>query len=90
MKIERSNHLNVEEYNRFIKMALTEDLGGTIDLKEDITTMWTLKKGLQAEAKIISRQDGVIAGLEIAKSTFHHLDPGINFPFIKMTASLYD
>ena len=83
MRSERSNHLNVEEYNQFIKMALTEDLGGTIDLKEDITTTWTLKKGLQAEAKIISRQDGVIAGLEIAKSTFHCLDPGINFSIHK-------
>ena len=79
MKTEGSNRLDADEYDQLIKIALREDLGGTIDLNRDITSAWTLKENLQAEAAIVSRQNGVIAGLEIAKSTFKHLDSEIDF-----------
>ncbi len=79
MKTKKLDNLNPNEYEPLIKMALTEDLGGVIDVNRDITSTLTLTKKLQAEAQIISRQDGVIVGLEIARSTFDHLDPEIDF-----------
>tara|TARA_B100000902_G_scaffold369131_1_gene393056 strand:- start:1012 stop:1911 length:900 start_codon:yes stop_codon:yes gene_type:complete len=79
MKTKKLDNLNPNEYEPLIKMALTEDLGGVIDVNRDITSTLTLTEKLQAEAQIISRQDGVIVGLEIARSTFDHLDPEIDF-----------
>ena len=73
MQEEKSHNLNKNDYNQLIKFALLEDLGGCIDLNLDITSAWTLPKDLQAEAKIISRQDGISAGIEGAKSTFGYL-----------------
>ena len=79
MQAEKSHNLNKNDYHQLIKFALLEDLGGCIDLNFDITSAWTLPKDLQAEAKIISRQDGIIAGIEVAKSTFGYLEPKIYF-----------
>ncbi len=55
-----------------IRHALAED-----GAESDITTLSTVPEGQQAEASIIARQDGVIAGLEVAIATFRELDPRI-------------
>jgi nicotinate-nucleotide pyrophosphorylase (carboxylating) len=52
--------------------ALVED-----GAESDITTLSTVPEGQQAEASIIARQDGVIAGFEVAIATFRELDPRI-------------
>jgi nicotinate-nucleotide pyrophosphorylase (carboxylating) len=55
-----------------IRHALTED-----GAESDITTLSTVPEGQQAEASIIARQEGVIAGFEVAITTFRELDPRI-------------
>lgn len=83
MKTKKSDNLDPNDYEPLIKMALIEDLGGVIDINRDITSTLTLTKDLKAQAQIISRQDGIIAGLEIAQSTFDHLDPEVDFSLHK-------
>ena len=55
-----------------IRYALAED-----GAESDITTLSTVPEGRQAEASVIARQDGVIAGFEVAIATFRELDPRI-------------
>ncbi|MBI3615337.1 MAG: carboxylating nicotinate-nucleotide diphosphorylase [Candidatus Omnitrophica bacterium] len=54
--------------------ALKEDIG-----PRDLTTSVLIPKGQSAEAEILVRQDGVIAGLEVAEWTFGLIDPKIRF-----------
>ncbi len=64
--------MNAQE---LICAALREDLGSTEpDLDLDITTTWTVPAGARATAVIVSRQDGVMAGMELAGHVFRQLD----------------
>ena len=58
-----------------IKAALEEDLGQA----GDITTNAIVPADAQGEAAIVARQDGVIAGLDLAEVAFKALDPEIRF-----------
>jgi nicotinate-nucleotide pyrophosphorylase (carboxylating) len=55
-----------------IRHALAED-----GAESDITTLSTVPEDEHAQASIIARQEGVIAGLEVAIATFQELDPQI-------------
>ena len=55
--------------------ALAEDLG----LVGDITTEATIPAGRRATCILAARQPGVIAGLDLARAAFNHLDPEIRF-----------
>lgn len=52
-----------------IKLALEEDGAAS-----DITTLSTVPEDQWSEATIVTRRDGVIAGLAVAAETFHTLD----------------
>jgi nicotinate-nucleotide pyrophosphorylase (carboxylating) len=54
-----------------VRAALEEDLG----LAGDITTVATVPSGTRAEAAIVARTDGVVAGLVLANAAFQALDP---------------
>jgi nicotinate-nucleotide pyrophosphorylase (carboxylating) len=56
-----------------IRRALDEDLGRA----GDITSIATIPESIRAEAQMVARQDGVIAGLPLAVSTLQMLSPGI-------------
>ena len=58
--------MQIEE---IIKWALDEDIQSG-----DITTIATVNNDIEGKAKIIARQNGVVAGLEITKKIFHHFD----------------
>ncbi|MGH1418446.1 MAG: carboxylating nicotinate-nucleotide diphosphorylase [Hyphomicrobiaceae bacterium] len=58
-----------------VTMALGEDLG-TVG---DITTLATVPTAATSHADIVSRQDGVISGLDVAKRAFKAVDPELNF-----------
>lgn len=60
-------------YEDFVRRALEEDLGRAGDLTSDAT----LPPGLQAEAKMVARAEGRIAGLPMAYAAFRLLDPSI-------------
>ena len=56
-----------------VAAALAEDLG----LIGDITTEATIPAGRQATCVLAGREAGVLAGLDVAAATFHHLNPHI-------------
>ena len=55
------------------RMALLEDLGRAGDL----TTDAIVPAGRRAEAALVARQPGVVAGLDLAALAFELIDPGI-------------
>jgi nicotinate-nucleotide pyrophosphorylase (carboxylating) len=61
--------------DRAVAAALAEDLGDN----GDITTDAIVPAGTSGKAAIVVRQDGVIAGLDLAEAAFKALDPAIRF-----------
>ena len=53
-----------------VRLALTEDIGGG-----DATTNGVVDDGAQGRARIEARQDGVLAGTDVAALAFRELDP---------------
>ena len=62
------------EVQRIVRWALEEDIG-----TGDITCQWTVGEGLQAEAVILAKQSGVVAGLDVARLVFKTVDKNIQF-----------
>jgi nicotinate-nucleotide pyrophosphorylase (carboxylating) len=60
-------------YEPLIRRALEEDLGRAGDLTSDAV----LPEDLQAEAMVVARSAGRIAGLDVALSAFRILDPAL-------------
>jgi nicotinate-nucleotide pyrophosphorylase (carboxylating) len=61
----------------FIKNALEED-----GAYADITTVSTVLEERQANAHLITRQDGIIAGLSVAAETFHVFDGRVSIELL--------
>lgn len=57
-----------------VRTALNEDIGSY-----DITTEAIVDEAHLSQAEIMAKQEGVIAGLEVAKSVFRLLDPKVEF-----------
>ena len=64
-------------YEPLVRRALEEDLGRAGDLTSDAI----LPPDLNAEAAIVSRKAGRIAGLEASASAFRILDPAVDVEF---------
>ncbi|MFA6978696.1 MAG: carboxylating nicotinate-nucleotide diphosphorylase [Ignavibacteriaceae bacterium] len=64
--------LDKKEIERVILTALKEDIGAG-----DITTNLIIEKKQQAKAFFLAKEDGIIAGLNIAKMVFQKLDKKI-------------
>jgi nicotinate-nucleotide pyrophosphorylase (carboxylating) len=56
-----------------IDAALAEDVG-----PGDFTTLWTVPEGRRAEARIVAKSPGVIAGSEVAVEVFRRVDPSLD------------
>ena len=54
--------------------ALTEDVGSG-----DITTLLTTPVNYDATATMLAKEEGVIAGIELARAAFRIVDPSIIF-----------
>lgn len=61
-----------DEALHLIDLALREDRG-----PGDWTTQWTVPARVHAEARIVARATGVIAGVDIAAAVFRRLDPRV-------------
>ena len=61
--------LQIEE---IIDRALAEDLG-----KGDVTTEALIPGGRQGTGFLVAKEDGVLAGTNVAKQVFHRVDPGL-------------
>ena len=63
--------LSVEELNdRLIDLAFAEDIGDG-----DHTTLCCIPETETGESKLLIKQEGIIAGVEVAKQVFHRFDP---------------
>jgi nicotinate-nucleotide pyrophosphorylase (carboxylating) len=58
--------LDPAEATRLARLALAEDLAGGVDL----TTLATVPDGQRATARLVAREDGVLAGLPVAAAVF--------------------
>ncbi|HXU31354.1 MAG TPA: carboxylating nicotinate-nucleotide diphosphorylase [Thermoanaerobaculia bacterium] len=65
-------------YEAHVRAALLEDLGRAGDLTSDAV----LPPGLPAEALVVARRAGRIAGLEVGLSAFRLLDPAIEIEIL--------
>ena len=63
-----------------IDAALAEDVG-----PGDFTTLWTVPEDRRAEARIVAKSPGVIAGSEVAAEVFRRVDP-----LIEVTVDVVD
>lgn len=64
--------LDTQLIHQFIKNALAEDVGDG-----DHTSLSTIPKGTQGRAKLIIKEDGVLAGIELALEIFKEVDAGL-------------
>ena len=63
--------LSVEELNdRLIDLAFAEDIGDG-----DHTTLCCIPAEQMGESKLLIKEEGIFAGVEIAKQVFHRFDP---------------
>ena len=63
--------LSVEELNdRLIDLAFAEDIGDG-----DHTTLCCIPADKEGESKLLIKEEGIFAGVEIAKQVFHRFDP---------------
>jgi len=65
-------------YEAHVRAALLEDLGRAGDLTSDAV----LPPGLPAEALLVARREGRIAGLEVGLSAFRLLDPTLRIEIL--------
>ena len=63
--------ISVEELNdRLIDLSFAEDIGDG-----DHTTLCCIPETEMGESKLLIKQEGILAGVEIAKQVFHRFDP---------------
>jgi nicotinate-nucleotide pyrophosphorylase (carboxylating) len=66
--------ISLDQLDRLVREALAEDVGAG-----DVTTQATVAADARAEAQIVAKADGVIAGLPVAGRVFYQLDPQLEF-----------
>ena len=64
-----------EEWQRLIQLAVREDL----DRHHDWTTLALVGDDVQAEAAVVARQEGVVAGLPAAEMALHEFEPQLEW-----------
>jgi nicotinate-nucleotide pyrophosphorylase (carboxylating) len=57
----------------FIKNAIAEDLGDG-----DHTSLSTIPTGSQGKAKLLIKEQGILAGVTLAQEIFYHIDPTLH------------
>ncbi len=67
-----------------IDLALAEDIGSG-----DITAKFFTKPGATARAKIIARQNGCLAGVDLAEAVFRRVDGSLTVDCEKQTGDLF-
>ncbi len=67
-------NLNKSEVSKIIQRALEEDIN-----TGDITTLAVVDSQQESKAKLLAKEAGIVAGLDIAKSVFEYLNPEIEF-----------
>jgi nicotinate-nucleotide pyrophosphorylase (carboxylating) len=63
-----------EEVARIIRTALAEDIGDG-----DVTTITTIPESAEFEGELVAKEDGIVAGLDVARRVFDQIDPGVKW-----------
>lgn len=63
-----------EKLLQFVKEAFIEDVGAG-----DFTTLSTIEEAQLGEAQLLVKEDGVLAGIDVAEEIFQYLDSTIQF-----------
>ena len=63
---------SIAQLTHFLAAALAEDIGSG-----DHTSLSTIPKGVQSQAKLLVKEDGIIAGVQIALKIFELVDPSL-------------
>lgn len=66
------------EIEKVVRLAIEEDLGWG-----DVTTDSLVDPGLRASGRIVARESGVLAGIEVAAEVFRQVDPVVEIRFHK-------
>lgn len=72
MAYHKTNNLDTQQILQFIKQALAEDVGDG-----DHTSLATIPLQTQGNAQLIIKDQGIIAGLEIAIAIFNQVDSSL-------------
>lgn len=78
--LHKTYTLDTQLIHQFIKNALAEDVGDG-----DHTSLSTIPEGTQGKAKLIIKEDGILAGMELAQEIFKIVDADL-----KVTTFLQD
>lgn len=79
----RPPYLTDEAISNFIKSALHEDIG-----EGDHSSQGAVSKSTQNKARLLIKDDGIIAGLELAEKIFHQFDPSLKIQFFKQDGDI--
>lgn len=71
-----NSHFYEDAVKDSVKRALAEDIG-----IGDVSTLATVPAGAQAEAVILCKEEGVLAGVQVVKETFRQVDDRIEVSF---------
>ena len=69
---------SIRDLDSVIDRWLLEDIGDG-----DYTTFSTIPKGALGSAKLLVKEQGILAGVEVARQVFHRFDSGIHFDLLK-------
>lgn len=74
----KPEYLTTRRINAFIAAAIKEDVGSG-----DHSTLSSIPADAKSKAQLLIKDDGVIAGLEMAQHIFHNLDDNLKIDFNK-------
>ena len=66
--------LDIQHVSKVVRVALEEDIG-----PGDITTLYTAPENQWAEGDIVAKEEGILAGLEVAREVYRQIDGNIKF-----------
>jgi len=69
--------LDKQIIDQFIKNAIAEDLGDG-----DHTSLSTIPADARGRAKLIIKEDGIVAGVELSLQIFRHIDPSLDLAIL--------
>jgi len=79
----RPTYLTEAAISQFIRSALAEDIG-----EGDHSTLATIPSGKKSKAKLLVKDNGMLAGVELAETIFHEVDSSLQLTVFKNDGDL--
>ncbi len=76
--MNRPAYLTETGIAQFIQAAISEDIG-----EGDHSTLSTIPPAKEAKAKLLVKENGILAGVELAEKIFHQFDPSLKVNLFK-------